>query len=67
MKVLAWAWDADAEYEEAAGEQWLILLPKKWNQQQQYGWRFDPREFGAARAHEERPQNVRRDARAADA
>jgi hypothetical protein len=27
------------EFEEAAGEQWLVLLPKKWNKQQQYSWR----------------------------
>ena len=25
------AWDADPEFDEPAGEQWLVLLPKKWN------------------------------------
>ena len=43
--ALLWAWDADPEFEEAAGEQWMILLPKKWKQQQVYSWRFDPREL----------------------
>ena len=43
-------------FDEKAGEQWLILLPKKWKQQQQYGWRYDPREFGAARAPSESPR-----------
>ena len=23
------------------GEQWLILVPKKWKKQVQYAWRFD--------------------------
>ena len=27
--ALLWAWDADAEYNEVAGEKWLILLPEK--------------------------------------
>ena len=45
--ALLWAWDADPEFGEAAGEQWLILLPKKWNKQVHYGWRYDPRELGA--------------------
>ena len=63
--AVLWAWDADPERGEAAGEQWLMLLPKKWNPRkhaQVYSWRFDPREFGAARATPERPQNVRCDA-----
>lgn len=29
--AVLWAWDADPEFEEEAGEQWLFLLPKKWN------------------------------------
>ena len=45
-------WDADADFGEAAGEQWLGLLPQKWNppRAQLYGWRYDPREFAAAPA-----------------
>ena len=33
-----------------SGEQWLALLPQKWNPSRQmlYGWRYDPREFAAA-------------------
>ena len=61
--ALLWQWEADPEFEEAAGEQWMILLPTKWKAQQVYGWRYDPRELGsAARAPErpERPRNVRR-------
>ena len=34
--MLLWKWDADPEFEEAAGEKWLGLLPKKWNKQQLY-------------------------------
>ena len=59
--AVLWEWDADPAFNEPAGEQWLMLLPKKWNKQQHYSWRFDPREFGAARATPERPQGVRRD------
>ena len=47
--ALLWEWDADPEFDEKAGEQWLILQPKKWNKQSHYGWRFDPREFGGDR------------------
>ena len=62
---MLWAWDADPEFDEAAGEQWLILLPKKWNpttHKQVYSWRFDPRELGAARAAspDGRRKNMRR-------
>ena len=46
--ALLWAWDADPDFEEVAGEQWLILLPEKWNKQVQYAWRFDPCELGIA-------------------
>ena len=48
---MLWAWDADPDFDEQAGEQWLILLPKKWNpttHKQVYSWRYDPRELGAA-------------------
>ena len=48
--AVLWAWDADPAFDEAAGEQWLILLPKKWKKQQVYSWRFDPRELGAVQA-----------------
>ena len=51
--AVLWAWDADPEFDEQAGEQWLFLLPKKWNpttHSQVYSWRYDPRELGAARA-----------------
>ena len=46
--MVLWAWDADPEFEEPAGEKWLALLPKKWNKQQLYSWRYDPREFSPA-------------------
>ena len=46
--AVLWAWEADAEFDEAAGEQWMkMLLPKKWKQHQVYGWRYDPRELVA--------------------
>jgi len=60
--AILWAWEADPEFEEVAGEQWLVLLPKKWNKQQHYSWRFDPRELGAAPNAQQpaRPANLRR-------
>ena len=59
------AWEADPEFEEAAGEQWLVLLPNKWNPSTHktvYSWRFDPRELGAAAAPEkdQRRKHARR-------
>ena len=65
--ALLWAWDADPEFEEVAGEQWLILLPDKWNprtHKQVYSWRFDPRELGAteARERDQRRKQARPDA-----
>ena len=51
--AVLWAWDADPEFDEAAGEQWLFLLPKKWSpktHKQVYSWRSDPRELGAVEA-----------------
>ena len=42
---MLWAWDADAEYDEAAGEKWLFLHPKRWNKHVQYAWRYDPCEL----------------------
>ena len=46
--MLLWAWDADPEYDEPAGEQWLVLRPDKWNAQVQYAWRYDPCELAPA-------------------
>ena len=53
--ALLWAWEADPDFEEAAGEQWLILLPGKWNKQVQYAWRFDPCELEPAGARKPAP------------
>ena len=63
--AVLWALDADPQFDEAAGEQWLFLLPKKWNpstHKQVYSWRYDPRELGAARAPAADPRrcNARR-------
>ena len=62
--AVLWAWDADPEFDEQAGQQWLVLLPKKWKKQQVYSWRFDPRELGAAQARAADPRrgNARREA-----
>ena len=43
--ALLWAWPADPDRMEPAGESWLVLLPSKWNKQTQYAWRFDPSEL----------------------
>ena len=61
--AVLWAWDADPEFDEKEGEQWLILLPKKWNPRthtQIYSWRYDPRELGATRAPAAAPDPRRR-------
>ena len=61
--MVLWAWDADPECGEAAGEQWLALLPQKWNPSRAilYGWRKDPREFAApARVRDERARRATR-------
>ena len=62
---LLWAWEADKTFDERAGEQWLILLPSKWNKHVHYGWRLDPRELKSAAAKppatpHQRAQNKRR-------
>ena len=54
--MVLWTWDADPEFEEPAGEKWLALLPQKWNKQQLYSWRFDPREFADAAAPQRDPR-----------
>ena len=33
--AVLWEWDADPEFDEPAGAQWLMLLPKKWNPRKQ--------------------------------
>ena len=43
------AWEADPAYDEAAGEMWLTLLPKKWKKQQHYSWRYAPSELARMR------------------
>ena len=40
-----WAWEADPEYEEPAGEKWMVLHPDRFNKHVQYAWRFDPSEI----------------------
>ena len=64
--AVLWEWDADAEFGEKAGEQWLVLLPGKYNKHVHYGWRFDPAEWGRSSASEpaaKRPRNMQRDAK----
>ena len=64
--MVLWTWEADPEYEEPAGEKWLALQPKKWNKQQLYSWRYDPREFSPAATptRDERRRNTRMDCEA---
>ena len=60
--AVLWAWDADPDFEELAGEQWLILLPSKWNPKTHrtvYSWRYDPRELGATAAPERDERRAR--------
>ena len=61
--AVLWAWDADPEFGEVAGERWLTLLPNKWNPSRAVinGWRYDPRElssYAAAPARDERRRNA---------
>jgi len=65
--ALLWAWDADPDYNEAAGEmKWLVLLPGKWNKQVQYAWRFDPCELRPPGTPCPPPRAPRFEARAPD-
>ena len=48
--ALLWAWEANTEFEEVAGQTWLILLPNKYNKQVHYGWRLDPKQISQDRA-----------------
>ena len=50
--AVLWAWEADPDFDEPAGEQWLTLLPAKFNEQVWYGWRLDPRELVKAPAEQ---------------
>ena len=58
--AVLWAWEADPEYDEPAGEEWLFLRPEKWNAHNIYGWRFDECELapqGAARPPPSAPRH----------
>jgi hypothetical protein len=59
--AVLWAWDADPEFGEVAGEKWLVLLPNKWNPPKAivYGWRYDPRELSPTAAAPERDERLR--------
>ena len=59
--AVLWAWDADPEFGEVAGEKWLVLLPNKWNPTRAivYGWRYDPRELSPAAAAPKRDERRR--------
>ena len=45
-----WRWEADKDFDEQAGEAWLILLPNKFNRHVHYGWRYDPAQLAKERA-----------------
>ena len=60
--AILWAWDADPEYDEPAGEKWLFLLPKRWNKHVQYAWRYDPCELAPQGAARPPPRAPRMDA-----
>ena len=47
---MLWAWEADPDFDEEAGEEWLFLLPEKWNRHVQYAWRYDPCELASPAA-----------------
>ena len=39
--AILWAWDADKEYDEPAGEKWIFLHPQRWNKHVQYAWSLE--------------------------
>ena len=47
--AVLWQWDADPEFDEKAGEQWMVLLPNKWKKQQHNSWRYAPSELARMR------------------
>jgi len=47
---------ATTSIHEKAGEQWMILLPKKFNKHVHYGWRLDPSELATAQEPEAPPE-----------
>ena len=51
-----WGWDADPEYDEREGAEWLNLHPKKWNAHVQYAWRWDPRELVTSSGRTSQPR-----------
>ena len=50
--ALLWAWDADPQYDEAAGEQWLVCCSRRSGTSKQvaYSWRYDPCELAGSTA-----------------
>ena len=59
--AVLWAWEADPEYDEEAGEEWLFLKPEAWNRHVQYAWRYDPCELTAQSAARPPPRAPRVD------
>ena len=47
--ALLWSWEADKDFDEQAGQTWLILLPNKFNRHAHYGWRFAPEQLAQER------------------
>jgi hypothetical protein len=43
--AVLWEWAPDDAFGEAAGQQWIVLDPDKWNRQSAMAWRFDPEEL----------------------
>ena len=61
--AVLWAWEADAEFDEEPGEEWLTLRKDKFNEQVWYGWRLDPRELVARQPGAARTPEAQRGAR----
>ena len=59
--TVLWGWDADPEYDEPAGAEWLFLKPGDWNRHVQYAWRYDPCELAPQGAAKPPPQAPRVD------
>lgn len=59
--TVLWGWEADPEYKEPAGEEWLCLKPGNWNRHVQYAWRYDPCELAPQGTARPPPQAPRAD------
>ena len=57
--ALVAALDMGSRSDEVAGEQWVILVPDRWNKQVQMAWRYDPCELALPGRAQQQPRAPR--------